>query len=268
MKKSNTILAAIAASCVLLLAFVVVKDYRDNNELARKNQELQSELQRLAKEEERSAVMQRVNAQMEEIANEERRISDEQREAAERQTEVAEEMRRKAEEERQNALSAEQRALESSNVAQHQRQIAEHQRAEAELSKRVADTLTYISLARTLGQTAITQFNAGNHELADLLAHTACLFTNRYHGDIYARTVYQPLAMTSQNKRIWNKHKGSVTDIAFSDDKYGYMVTCSTYGEVMKHTNYNSSQMVSETLVSNPRYDFRDIYIDRTTNVI
>ena len=177
-------------------------------------------------------------------------------------------MRRKAELERQNALVAEQRALEASDVAQSQRQIAEQQRSEAELSKRVADTLSYISLGRTLGQTAITQYNAGNNELADELAYTACLFTNRYHGDIYSPTVYQALAMTSQNKKVWNKHKGSITDIAFSDDLSGYMISVSTYGEIMKHTNYNTGALKSEMLLSNPRYDFRDCYVVRSTNTI
>lgn len=266
MNKANKIITAIAAVCLVALVWALVKGYHAQKLLTTQNQELQNQLKKLEKEQERSTVMQRVNAQLEEIADEQREISDEQRLAAEKQTEVAEEMRRKAEIERQNALMAEQRALEASNVAQSQRKIAEQQRAEAEQSKRVADTLTYLSLARAVGQTAITQFNAGNNELADLLAHTACLFTTRYRGDIYAPTVYQALATTSQNKRVWNKHKGSITDIAFSDDKAGYMVTCSTYGEIMKHTNFNTGQMKSEMLFSNSSFDFRDCYIDRTTN--
>ena len=268
MNKANKILLVIAAACIVALAVVVVKGIKAQDLLATQNQELQEQLELLTKQEKRSTVMQRVNAQMEEIANEERRISEEQRDAAERQTEVAEEMRRKAELERQNALVAEQRALEASDVAQSQRQIAEQQRSEAELSKRVADTLSYISLGRTLGQTAITQYNAGNNELADELAYTACLFTNRYHGDIYSPTVYQALAMTSQNKKVWNKHKGSITDIAFSDDLSGYMISVSTYGEIMKHTNYNTGALKSEMLLSNPRYDFRDCYVVRSTNTI
>ena len=268
MNKANKILLAIAAACIVALTVVVIKGINAQDLLATQNQELQEQLEMLSKEEKRSAVMQRVNAQLEEIANEERRISDEQRDAAERQTEVAEEMRRKAELERQNAVVAEQRALEASDVAQSQRIIAEQQRAEAELSKRIADTLSYISLGRTLGQTAITQYNAGNSELADLLAYTACLFTNRYHGDIYSPTVYQALAMTSQNKTVWNKHKGSITDIAFSDDKSGYMISCSTYGEIIKHTNYNKETLKSEMLLNNPRYDFRDCYVVRPTNTI
>lgn len=268
MNKIGKILSAIAVVAVILLGHHVYLVNTTRDELVEKNQELQDQLDRLRKEEERSVVMQSVNAQLEEIANEERRISDEQRIEAIAQTKVAEEMRRNAEIERQNALIAEQHAVEASEVAQSQRKIAEQQRAEAEQSKRVADTLTYISLARTLGQTAITQYKADHHEIADLLAHTACLFTNRYHGDIYAPTVYQALAMTSQNKNVWHKHKGSITDIAFSDEKSGYMITCSSYGEIMRHTNYESGKLTSEMLVSNPRYDFRDLFIDRLTNTI
>ena len=268
MKKSGTIITAAILAAFVLLGAVVVIGHQSRQRLVEQNQQLQERLEKLTMKEKRSAVMQRVNAQMEEIANEERRISDEQREEAIEQKMVADEMRRKAEAERQNALVAEQRALEASEVAQNQRRIAEQQRSEAEQSKRVADTLTYISLGRTLGQSAITQFKAGNNEIADLLTQTACLFTTRYHGDIYHPTIYQALAMASQNETVWNKHKGSITDIAFSDDKSAYMVTCSTYGEVVKHTQYAGNQLTSETLVSNPRYDFRDIYIDRTTNVI
>ena len=268
MKTSGKIITAAALAAIALLGVIVIVGYQSRQRLAEQNLYLQERLEKLTQEEKRSAVMQSVNAQMEEIANEERRISDEQREEAIEQKMVAEEMRRKAEAERQNALVAEQHALEASEVAQSQRRIAEQQRSEAEQSKRVADTLTYISLARNLGQSAVTQFMADNHEIADLLAQTACMFTNRYHGDIYYPTVYQALAMTSQNKTVWNKHKGSITDIAFSDDKSAYMVTCSTYGEVVKHTNIASNQLTSETLVSNPRYDFRDIYIDRLRNVI
>ena len=268
----NTAVVAIGLAALGGAALYMNHSYQ---ELEDQNRALEERVEKLTKEEERSAVMQRVNAQMEEIANAQRRISEEQRVAAEEQTKVAEQMRRNAEEarqnaeeERQNALVAEKRALEASQVAQSQRAIAEQQRSEAELSKRIADTLSYLSLARTLGQTAITQHKADHDEIADMLAYTACLFTTRYHGDIYSPTVYQALAVTSQNKNVWHKHKGSITDVAFSDDASAYMVTCSTYGEVMMHTNYHSDKLTSEMLVSNPRYDFRDLYIDRPTNTI
>ena len=194
-----------------------------------KVKELERQLAILSKKEKQAVVMQSVNAQMEEIANQQRIISDEQREEAEEQAEAAQKERTKAEEERRNALIAEQKALEASQVAKKQQAIAEKERTQAEHSKRVADTLSYISLSRTLANTAITQYKAGNHELADLLANVVCEFTNRYHGDIYHPSIYQALAMTSQNKTIWNRHKGSVTDIAFSDTKDGYIVSCSIY---------------------------------------
>ena len=271
MKTFFKINTAIAIAATILFGIVIALGVTARKKLADKDQELmtvQAKLDSLKEKEKRSAVMQHVNAQMEEIANEERRISDEQREEAIQQKKVADEMRRKAEEERQNALDAEQRAIEASNVAQHQRIIAEQQRSEAELSKRTADTLTYISLARTLGQAAITQYKTDNNETSELLTQAACFYTNRYNGDIYFPTVYQALAMNSANKAVWAKHKGSVTDIAFSDVSKGYMVTCSTYGEVIKHTHYGEQRLNSEVLVSNPKYDFRDIYIDRTTDNI
>lgn len=239
-----------------------------------KNAELEQQLQELTKREQQSVVMQHVNAQMEEIANEERRISDEQRDVAIEQTRVAEQERqnaeqqqRQAEAERQNALIAEQKAVEASQTAQNQRRIAEHQRSEAEYSKRVADTLSYITLARSLGNTAQTQYRAGNREVADLLAYTAIIFTTRYHGDIYYPSVYQALAMTSQNRNLWAKHKGSITDIAFYEDIKDGFISCSTYGEVLKH-RLDGPNLQTSTIIRNSKYDFRDVYIDRNKKTI
>ena len=267
MKRLKDIWLLMACGVALLCGAGAVGAYSLYKRQVAQNSELQDQLKELARQEKRSTVMQRVNAQMEEIANEERRISEEQRDAAEQQTRVAEEMRRKAEEESHNALIAEHKALDASKVAQSERAIAEHQRAEAEQSKRVADTLSYLSLARSLGNTAINQYRSGNNEIADLLAYMACLYTDRYKGDIYSPTVYQALAMTSQNKNVYNKHKGSVTDIAFADKQDGYLVSCSSYGEVIKHT-MKGDKLSSTTLVSNPKYDFRDLYIIRPTNTI
>ena len=244
------------------------------NSEANKNKVLEQRVKDLVIEEKEAAVMQRVNAQMEEIANEERRISDEQREEALEQTRVAEQERRNAEEqtkvaeqERQNALEAEHRALEASRLAQNQRAIAEQQRLEAEYSKRVADTLGMVSVARSLCNTAVTQYMAGNHQIADMLTYTAVLFSNRYRPNFYSPTVYKALALTSQNKNVWNKHKGNVTDIAFYDNQGVDFVSCSTYGELLRH-HFKDGQLQTETLIRDSRYDFRDVYIDRTKNTI
>lgn len=259
-------LLAMTAGCITALLLY--------NSEANKNEALEKRVKELVIEEKEAAVMQRVNAQMEEIANEERRISDEQREEALEQTRVAEQERRNAEEqtrvaeqERQNALEAEHRALEASRLAQNQRAIAEQQRAEAEHSKRVADTLGMVSVARSLCNTAVTQYMAGNHQIADMLTYTAVLFSNRYRPNFYSPTIYKALAMTSQNKNVWNKHKGNVTDIAFYDNQGMDFVSCSTYGELLRH-HYKDGQLQTETLIRDSRYDFRDVYIDRTRNII
>ena len=255
MKRISTIsiLAAIAVIAVLASGCLVL--YRLYSQKAKEAQQLQGQLAMMSKREKQSIVMQRVNSQMEEIADQERRISDEQREKAEQQREVADEMRRHAEQERQKALEAEHRAIEASNVARFQRGVAERQRAKAEQSKRQADTLFYISQARSLGSTAITQYNAGNHDIANLLAYSAYLFTTRYGGDLYHQDVYQPLVLTSKSQYEWNVHKGGVTDVAFTtNDRYS-LISASTYGELMEH-QLKGDKLVTKSIFTNSQYDF------------
>ena len=130
-----------------------------------KVENLEKQLSALRKQEMRSAIDRSVSAQMEDIANEQRKISDEKREEALQQTRIANEMRLRSEVERQNALIAERnavasekKALEASEVAEAQRQMAEHQRIQAEFSKRMADTLSYIALGRSLGSISTIQY--------------------------------------------------------------------------------------------------------------
>lgn len=262
--KTSTIIAACAALIMGAGLAVVYQWYADETE---KTQQLEEQLAELAKQEKRSVVMQRINAQMEEIANQDRRISEEQRIKAEEQTAVAEDMRRHAELERQNALEAEHRAVEASNVAKSQRAIAEQQRGYAEYQKRVADTLSYITLARQLGDVAIKQADAGNQELSCLLAYASQLFTTRYQGDVYASSVYQSLVTASQSKQEWNLHKGTIYDLAFYGDGEKRFVTCSSYGELLEHVQVGS-KITTDVLMRNSAYDFRDVYIDRKNKLV
>lgn len=272
MKKQfdNKTLASVAA---VLLAGVGIGAYLGYDYLIQKNQELQQQLEILTKEEQRSTVMQRVNAQMEEIANEERRISDEQREAAEEQTKVAEQerqnaeqQRHKAEEERQNALIAEQKAVEASRIAKNQQAIAEQERAQAEYSKRVADTLSFITLARSMGAMATNQLQAGNSNLANMLAYMSYRLTVRYDGDIYYPAIYQALVATSQSKQTWNKHKGAISSVEFYPGQAVKSISASTYGEVMNHT-MNGNDIESKTIFRDNQYDFRDVFVHSNGNV-
>ena len=224
-----------------------------------------AELQRQGK---RSAIDRSVSAQMEEIAFEQKIISDEQRENALHQTRVANEMRERSEIERQNALAAEQsavasekKALEASALAESQRQIAEHQRIQAELAKSIADTLSYVALARSLGSLSSIQAQVGNTELGDLLAYSSYLFVNRYHGDVHYPAIFQSLMTSSLSMRSWPKHNGALMALAYLSKDDNRMVTVSTYGEIMIHKKVGE-ELQSQILWSDNNYDFRDLYVD------
>jgi len=268
MKIRNKLFSAMALCVIGGLGTALYNMYGKYDEEKQRVGELKEQVRQLEKQEKQSAVMQSVNRQMEEIALQERRISDEQRDAAEQQTQIAERMRHTAETQRQNALEAEQRALQASRVAESQRQIAESQRAAAEYSKRVADTLSYLTLARQLGNASITQYRAGNMEQANLLAYAAYQFTNRYHGDIYTPTVYQALVMTSQSKHQWTRHRGTIRDIAFFEKGPYSFASVSSYGELLAHQLTDKGQLLTDTLFLDKSYDFRDVYIDHSSGTI
>jgi len=226
-----------------------------------KVQELKQQIAKLSQKEKESAVMQSVNAQMEEIANQERIISDEQRDEAEQQTRIANEMRQHAEVERQNAQEAEKRALEASKVAEGERATAEKQRMQAEYSKRVADTLSYIAMARNVGNAAITQQRTGNKELASLLAYASYTFTQRYHGAPYHPSIYEALMLTSGGQRKWAVAHGSIIKTILIPGTTSFM-SISTYGEILRHLRANDN-LQTKTIFSNNNYDFRDIYLNK-----
>lgn len=236
--------------------------------------ELESEITVLQRKEKHSAVLQSVSSQLEEIAYQQKEISDEQREEALQQTRVANEMRERSELERQNAiiaqnsaLASERKALDAFDLAENQRQIAEHQRLQAEFSKRVADTLSYIALGRSLGSLSITRYNAGNREIADMLSYAAYLYTNRYGGDVYNPAVYQSLTLASQSQKKWTDHSGAVTRISFVPKSDTQLVSISSYGEILFH-EINDDHLKTTVVLKNKAYDFRDVYIAPKTNAI
>jgi hypothetical protein len=127
--------------------------------------ELEAKLDTLAREVKHATILKSVSGQMETIAYEQKAISDMEREKAVLQT-------RKAQEAESQALASEKKALEASyeakrerskalilkDSAEHERIIADQQRVQAELSKRKADTLSYILLGRSVGSNAIMQY--------------------------------------------------------------------------------------------------------------
>ena len=234
-----------------------------------KVEDLQEQLAAMHKQELRSTIDRSVSAQMEQIANEQREISDEKREEALQQTRVANEMRLRSERERlnaveaeRNAIASEKKALEASAVAETQRQMAEHQRIQAEFSKRVADTLSYIALGRSLGSISTIQNQTGNKELSNLLSYASYLFTSRYHGDVYNHAVFQSLMRASESMVSWSEHTGAVMNIDFLPNEVNRLVTVSSYGEIIL-CERKGDRLLTETLFKHNQYDLRHPHLDK-----
>ncbi len=167
-----------------------------------KGENLETQLAQLSKKERQSFIVQRISSQMEEIAKEQQYISDQQRKEAIEQKNIANDMRQKAELEQHKAQEAERaarlsesKAIEASGIAETQRALAVQRLLDAEYSRRVADTLSFLALARNLGSRATIQHNTGNTELAALLAYASYTYTNRYLGDVYNPAIYESLAL-------------------------------------------------------------------------
>ena len=254
----------------------------------KKVQDLETQVGEMKKQVMRSAVDRSISAQMEDIANEQREISDEKREEALRQTRVANEMRLRSEAERQNALEAERNAIASEKkakeastvadkqrklaedqqkLAEDQRRLAEHQRIQAEFSKRKADSLSYITLGRSLGSISTILAQAGNNEIANLLSYASYLYTSRYKGDIYHPAVFQSLMQLSQSQVSWTEHNGAVMNMENMPGQTDKLVSASNYGEIIL-SQREGNHLKSTFLFKNNQYDFRDVTIDPASGSI
>ena len=258
-----------AGTVIALLGATTAGTYYLYRQELSKNEQLEKQMEELGEREKRSVIVQRISTQMEEIAREQKEISDEQRREAEQQTIVANDMRRRAEKERQNAQEAEQtaqaserKAVEASKVAEHQRMLAEQRQQQAEYSRSVADTLSYLALARSLGAQAVTQQNTGNKDLASLLAYASYVFTNRYGGDVYHPSIYEALSLTSKSSKKWTVGKGAIMKMVWLPNSSTSFMTVSTYGELLSH-EIKGGQLYSTALLKDNAYDFRDLYISR-----
>ena len=232
-----------------------------------KTESLEQQLAELSQKEKESVIVQHISTQMEEIAREQQILSDERRKEAEQQTIVANEMRMQAEQEQHRAQQAEQaarlserKAVEASDIAEAQRQLAVQRQEEAEYNRSVADTLSYLAMARSLGTLAVTQQNTGNQDLAALLTYAAYTFTKRYQGDIYQPAIYEALAQISSNSRQWTIGRGAIMVQKSIPGRANDFITVSTYGEICRHS-MRQNQLHTETLLADEKYDFRDAYV-------
>ena len=264
------IATGVAGLILLITAGVGLTGWYNEHQQVEK---LEMQMSELRLQEKKSAIVRSVSKQMEELAYQQRAISDEQREEALQQKKVADEMRLRSEVERQNAIVSQNKAIASEHQAQEalqlaesERLIAEQQRIKAEFSKRVADTLSYTALGRSLGSLSSIQLQLGNTEVGDLLAYASYYYTNKNRADVYYPAVFQALTTASESKHTWPRHKGSVTAMAYMSIDDDRMVTVSTYGEIFIHTK-KGDELMTEALLNNSQYDFRDVFIDEHSTI-
>jgi len=220
--------------------------------------------------ERRANVVQRVSKQMEEIAYQQKDISDRQREEAERQTALAVEMRKRAEFEQLQARAAEGRALNEAIRADSMRgraermaQLALEAQKVSEHNRSVMDTLSYRTLARSLGSTSASQRQSGNKELACMLTNAALTFLDRYKGNPYQPEVFTSLLQaTSESGNGIDSYNtntnASIRAISSIEGKDAF-VAVTDYGDIFTRSDIDDNFM-RKKLLSNPRYNFRGVY--------
>lgn len=224
--------------------------------IPRRMAELEARLQQAHEREEEAVTVRRVSKQMEEIAYQQKELSDRQRRNAEMQAAENLRMKQRVEQEWQRAVEARQEAEKAYRLADSRKELAEARQLQAEYAKRVADTLTYLTLGRSLGSLSVTRYHSGNRETASLLAYAAWRYVHRYGGDVYTTAIFQSLSLSSGQPDVWQCHQGGVSRIVWGNGKTFY--TIGRYGEVLQWEEDKENGYRFRSLYANPRQDFRD----------
>jgi len=270
--KNKIVIIVFSAVCALL-AGISAYLYRQYMSAQEKNAAYEREISQLNEKTKKATILQSISSQMENIAYQQKEISDEQREEAIHQSEIANQMRAASDIARQQAITAEQSAKASaeqakvaSQNAENQRQIADQRREQAEYQRRKADTLSIVSTAQSLGSQSVQRYHTKNYEMAELLAYASYYLMNRYGKNASVATIYQALSLTSKSSTDWLRHKSGVTAIVVNPGNRNIFATCDNYGTILMNTR-RGNELASQTVVSNPDYDFRDIYFDANGNL-
>lgn len=271
MKIRPTILYSLIA--FVLLAGVAVVSYQLGRRQSRKEiAAMQEEMDRLVEAEQDAAIVKRVSQQMEDIAYQQKAISDQQRDRAEEQSILATRNALRAEMESRAAHEAEQKANSAAEVAEKERanaerqqMIAEEQRDEATYAKNVTDTLNRRTQARSLAVSSQVRREAGEPEVADLLAYASWYFLKNNRGNQYYSDTFKSLTLaTGGTPRYRVPENGAVNAISQIPGTPGQCIAVTNYGEVVWMTagvNGGAKTLSAQTLLFNPEFDFRDVLV-------
>ncbi|MBQ4389770.1 MAG: hypothetical protein II824_07350 [Bacteroidales bacterium] len=257
----------------MLLVGVAVVSYQLGCRQSRKEMAaMQEEMDRLEEAEKDAAIVKRVSQQMEDIAYQQKAISDQQRDRAEEQSILATHNAERAEMESRAAHEAEQKAHAAAELAEKERinaerqqMIAEEQRDEATYARNIADTLNRRTQARSLAVSSQVRREAGEPEVADLLAYASWYFLKNNRGNQYYSDTFKSLTLaTGGIPRYRFPENGAVNAIAQIPGTPGQCVAVTNYGEVAWITagvSGGAKRLSARTLLFNPAYDFRDVQV-------
>ena len=271
MKIRPNILYALAAAA-LLIGVAVVSYHLGSRHSQRELAAMQEEMDRLVEAEKDAAIVKRVSQQMEDIAYQQKSISDQQRDRAEEQSILAIRNAERAEMESRAAHAAEQKANSAAEVAEKERanaerqqMIAVEQRDEATYAKNVADTLNRRTQARSLAVSSQVRREAGEPEVADLLAYASWYFLKNNRGNQYYSDTFKALTQaTGGVPRHRVQENGAVNAISQIPGTPGQSVAATNYGEVVWLTADvigGDKNLSAQTILFNPIYDFRDVQV-------
>lgn len=258
----------IILGCVAILMMVTLFCVFQMTQPDRRESVLEVQLKEARKRADEAVLVRSVSKQMEEIAYQQKELSDRQRVRAEQQAQENYWMKLRVEEEWKRSVAAQQETEKAYKLAESQRRLAENQqrlaeeqRLQAEKARRKADTLAYLTLGRSLGSIAQTQYRAGNSETAMLLAYASWMFIKRYGGDTYQSPVFQSLSLVSGQPEAWQRHKAGVSSIIWDRTGNNRFYTVGRYGEVLEW-NLTPDGYVSRVLYAHSEEDFRCAYMD------
>ena len=271
MKLRSEILYAVAALAVLAgvaIAFYQLGSRQSRRELTA----MQEEMDRLVEAEKDAAIVKRVSQQMEDIAYQQKAISDQQRDRAEEQSVLATRNAARAEMESRAAREAEHKANAAADVAEKERANAERQqvialeqRDQATYARNVADTLNRRTQARSLAVSSQVRREAGEADVADLLAYASWYFLKNNRGNQYFSDTFKSLTLaTGGVPRHKVKENGAVNAISQVPGQAGQCIAVTNYGEVEWLTagiSGGTRRITSKPLLFNSAYDFRDVQV-------
>ena len=261
-----TVLTALAVVIFALLLGFYLGKVKSRGEIAH----LQDELGRMEAAQKDAAIVKRVSQQMEDIAYQQKAISDQQRDRAEEQSALATRNAERAEMESRAARAAELKANAAAETAEQERanaerqqEIALEQRDEATHAKNVADTLNRRTQARSLAVSSQVRREAGEEEVADLLAYGSWYFLKNNRGNQYYSETFKSLTLATDGiSRHKMRENGAVNAIAALPSSVEQCIAVTNFGEVEWLTvTYGSDgrNISSRSLLFNSDFDFRDV---------